>query len=263
MPEYGLPKGLCTLLRSLVDNHDLKGWQIYDENGSVAMKIRFKNDDNKGNISKPMNKSCKAKSNAQITRDKMRSEQYHVEKRVTRSQTLHNEEIESAHRVNYIESAGEPKHHFISPFKVDKPITDHVSQVQDNSHSESLTTPVSKHITPENHIPQQTYVTPGSLTSPEPVTSLTFKDSPILIYDYLKEEDSSGLNVSNVDSNITDPDLTPGCFEIECVFGLVAKDEYRVSLFKCDNCKDIVCDKCCKDGAHRGHQKYLKPNNNG
>ncbi len=36
-----------------------------------------------------------------------------------------------------------------------------------------------------------------------------------------------------------------------------------VALFKCDKCKDIVCDKCCKDGAHRGHQKYLKPYNNG
>ncbi len=73
----------------------------------------------------------------------------------TRSQTLHNEEIESARGVNYIESAGEPKHHFIGLFNVDDPITDHVSQVQDNILSESLTTPVSKHITPENHISQQ------------------------------------------------------------------------------------------------------------
>ncbi len=24
-----------------------------------------------------------------------------------------------------------------------------------------------------------------------------------------------------------------------------------------------VCDKCCKDSAHRGHQKYLKPDING
>ncbi len=45
-------------------------------------------------------------------------------------------------------------------------------------------------------------VTPGSLTSPEPVTSLTFKDQPLPTYDYLKQEESSGLNVSNVDSNI-------------------------------------------------------------
>ncbi len=68
----------------------------------------------------------------------------------------------------------------------------------------------------------------------------------------------------NVDSNITDADLTPGCFEIECVYGQGAEDEYNtgVPLFKCDKCKDIVCDKCCKDGAHRGHQKYLIPNNN-
>ncbi len=160
-------------------------------------------------------------------------------------------------------SSDKPKHHFISPFKVDDSITDHVSQVQDNSLSESLTTPVSKHITPANHILQQAYVTPGSLTSPESIISLTFKDPSFPTYDYLKEEDSSGLNVSNVDSNITDPDLTSGCFEIECVYGLGAKDEYRVTLFKCDKCKDIVCDKCCKDGAHRGHQKYLKPNNNG
>ncbi len=118
-------------MRSLVDNHDLKGWQIYDENGSVAVKIRFRTDDNNGNISKPINRSYKAKSNALITRDKMRSEQYHVEKRVTESQTLQNEEIESACGVNYIESSGEPKDHFISPFKVDDPITYHVSQVQD------------------------------------------------------------------------------------------------------------------------------------
>ncbi len=34
-----------------------------------------------------------------------------------------------------------------------------------------------------------------------------------------------------------------------------------VPLLKFDKCKDIVCDKCCKDGAHRGHQKYLKPYN--
>ncbi len=88
MPENGLPKGFCSLLRSLVDNPDLKGWQIYDENRSVAVKIRFRTDDNNANISKPMNRSYKAKSNAQITRDKMRSEEYHVEKRVTRSQTL-------------------------------------------------------------------------------------------------------------------------------------------------------------------------------
>ncbi len=72
---------------------------------------------NNGNILKPMNRSYKAKSNAQITRHKMRSEQYHVEKRVTRSQTLQNEEIQSTRGVNYIESAGEPKDHFISPFK--------------------------------------------------------------------------------------------------------------------------------------------------
>ncbi len=50
MPEIGLPKGLCTLLRSLVENHDLKEWQIYDENGSIAVKIRFSTDDNNGNI---------------------------------------------------------------------------------------------------------------------------------------------------------------------------------------------------------------------
>ncbi len=144
-----------------------------------------------------MNRSYNVKSNAQITREKMRSEQYHVEKRVKRSQTLQNQEIESACGVNYIESAGEPKHHFISPFKVDDPITDHVSQVQDNSLSDSLTTPFSKHITPENHIPQQAYVTPGSLTSPEPVTSLTFRDPPLPTYVYLKQEDSCGLNVPN------------------------------------------------------------------
>ncbi len=90
-------------------------------------------------------------SNAQFTRDKMRSEQYHIEKRVARSQTLQNEEIESARRVNYIESAGEPKKHFISPFKVNDIITDYVSQVQDNNLSKLLT----KHITPENDISQQ------------------------------------------------------------------------------------------------------------
>ncbi len=131
--------------------------------------------------------------------------------------------------------------------------------------SKSLTTPVSQHITRENHIPRQVYVTQGSLTSPELVTSLTFKDLPLPTYDILKQEDSCGLNVSNVDSNITDPDLTPGCFEIECVYGQEAKDEYNteVSLFKCDKWKDIVCDKCCKDGAYREYQKYLKPNNNG
>ncbi len=68
-----------------------------------------------------------------------------------------------------------------------------------------------------------------------------------------------------MDSNITDPDLTPGCFGIGCVYVPGAKDEYNtgVPLFKCNKCKDIVCYKCCKDGAHRGHQKYLKPNNNG
>ncbi len=106
----------------------------------------------------------------------MRYDQYHVAKRLTRSQTLQNEETESARGVNYTESAGEPKDHFISPFKVDDPITDHVRQVQDNSLCKSLTTPVSKHITPENHIRQQARVTPGSPTSPEPFTSLTFKD---------------------------------------------------------------------------------------
>ncbi len=57
----------------------------------------------------------------------------------------------------------------------------------------------------------------------------------------------------------------PGCFEIECVYDQGANDEYNtgVPFFKCDKCKYIVCDKCCKDGAHTGHQKYLKPNNNG
>ncbi len=50
-----------------------------------------------------MNRSCKAKSNAQITRDKMRYDQYHVAKRLTRSQTLQNEETESARGVNYTE----------------------------------------------------------------------------------------------------------------------------------------------------------------
>ncbi len=42
-------------IESIVDNHDLQGWQIYDENGSVAVKICFKTDDNNGNISKPIN----------------------------------------------------------------------------------------------------------------------------------------------------------------------------------------------------------------
>ncbi len=42
-----------------MDNHDLKGWQIYDENGSVVVKIRFRTDDNNGNISKPMNRIYK------------------------------------------------------------------------------------------------------------------------------------------------------------------------------------------------------------
>ncbi len=102
----------------------------------------------------------------------------------------------------------------------------------------------------------------NKLTSPGPVISLNFKDPPLPTYDYLKQEDSSGLNVSNVDSNITDPDLTPGCFEIECVCGKVAKDEYNtaVPLFKCDKCKDVVYCKWCKDGTHRGHQQYLKFN---
>ncbi len=50
-----------------------------------------------------------------------------------------------------------------------------------------------------------------SLTSPEPVISLTFKGAPLLTYDYLKHKDISGLNVLNVDSNISDPVLTPGC----------------------------------------------------
>ncbi len=56
------------------------------------------------------------------------------------------------------------------------------------------------------------------------------------------------LNVSNVDSNITDPDLTPGCFAIKCVYGQGATDEYNtgVPLFKCDKCKDIVCDNVVK-----------------
>ncbi len=63
-----------------------KEGRFYDENGSVVVKIRFRTDDKIGNI--------KAKSNAQITIEKMRSEWYHVEKRVTRSQTLRNEEIE-------------------------------------------------------------------------------------------------------------------------------------------------------------------------
>ncbi len=103
------------------------------------------------------------------------------------------------------------------------------------------------------------------MTSPEPVTSLTFKDPLLPTYDDLKQEDSSGLNIPNVeDSNITGPDLTPGCFEIECVYGQGAKVEYNtgVPLFKCDKCKDIIGDKCVKDGAHRGHQKYLIPYNN-
>ncbi len=54
-------------------------------------------------------------------------------------------------------------------------------------------------------------------------------------------------------------------FEIEGVYAQGAKDEYKtgVPLFKCDKCKYIISDKCCKDGAHRGHQKYLKPYNNG
>ncbi len=104
-----------------------------------------------------------------------------------------------------------------------------------------------------------------SLTSPERVTSLTFKDPPLPTSDYLKQEDSSGLNVSNVDSNITYPDLTPRCFKIECVYDQGAKDEYNtgVPLFECDKCKDIVCGKYCRDGAHTGHQKYLKTYNNG
>ncbi len=80
-----------------------------------------------------MSRNYNAKSNAQITRDKMRSEQYHVEKGITRSQTLQNEERESACGVNDIESAGEQKDHFISPFKVDDPITDHITHVQENS----------------------------------------------------------------------------------------------------------------------------------
>ncbi len=74
----------------------------------------------------------------------------------------------------------------------------------------SLTTPRAKHITPEKYIPQQAYVTQRSLTSPEPVTLLNFKDLPFPMYDYLKQEDSSVLNISNVHSNITYPDLAPG-----------------------------------------------------
>ncbi len=91
----------------------------------MSVTIRCRTDGNNGNISTPMNRSYKAKSNAQMTRDKMRSEQYHVQKRVTRSQTLQNEEIESACGVNYIESAGVPNDHFFSPFIVGDPITVH------------------------------------------------------------------------------------------------------------------------------------------
>ncbi len=89
------------------------------------------------------------------------------------------------------------------------------------------------------------------LTSPEPVTSLTFKDPALPRYGYLKQEDNRSLNVSNVDSNITDLDLTFGCFEIECVYVQGAKYEYNtgVPIFKCDKWKDIICYKCCKDGA--------------
>ncbi len=60
---------------------------------------------------------------------------------------------------------------------------------------------------------------------------------------------STGLNVSNVHDNITVPDLTPGCFEIDCVYGQGAKNEYNtgVPLFKCDKCNDIISDKCCKE----------------
>ena len=81
----------------------------------------------------------------------------------------------------------------------------------------------------------------------------------------MKQADSIDLNLSNVDSNITDPDLPLGCFDIQCVYGQGAWDEYDtgVPLFKCGKCKDIVCDKCFNDAAHRGHQKYLKPYTDG
>ncbi len=71
--------------------------------------------------------------------------------------------------------------------------------------------------------------------------------------------------VWNVNSNITDHDLTTGSFKIECTDGQGAKSEYNtwVPRFKCDKCERIICDQCIKDGAHRGHHKYLKPYNNG
>ncbi len=60
---------------------------------------------------------------------------------------------------------------------------------------------------------------------------------------------STCLNVSNVHANITVPGLTPGCFEIDCVYGQGTKNEYNtgVPLFKCDKCNDIINDKCCKE----------------
>lgn len=254
MPEFGLPEGLSTLLGTLVDKNKLKGWSIYDDRGSITVKIRFhgENANSKNGHNGGQHQTFKAKSTAQSNRDYKRSNKYHSEKRVTRSQTLQKEK-ESIRGGHFVDNSGEVGV-ISSPLKPDPD-----SQSLDQDNSISLLSPVD---TQASHSQPAAYVMFSSpkfgltppITRAEPLMSSDEPDLPCITLDGNNTQD-----LSSIDSNVTDPTLPPGCTEVECVYMQSGRENTGVRLFKCNKCKDIICEKCKTDGAHKGHRKYMVP----
>ena len=72
----------------------------------------------------------------------------------------------------------------------------------------------------------------------------------------IKSINTSDIDSSDVDSDITDPVLPQGCDEVRCSYG--GSKRYPNDIYKCTKCPCHVCEPCKVGGAHSGHRKYLE-----
>ncbi len=90
---------------------------MYDDKVTISVKMRFRTEiNNAGNTPGVKNKSFKGRFNAQIKRDKKKSEDFKIERRVTRSQfTQGKEESEVARGKSSVVNTGESEQPFCQP----------------------------------------------------------------------------------------------------------------------------------------------------